>query len=105
MEIYFWNEKINRFIEDLDDLTITHIRHCLLLLREHGHLLEMPDSKALGKGLFELRTQGKVKVRILYIFHKDKAYLIHGFVKKAWKISLRDIAYARKIQKEIVRLA
>lgn len=44
------------------------------LLEEHGNLLDIPDSKSLGKGLFELRTQGKVKVRILYIFHNKKAY-------------------------------
>ncbi len=55
--------------------------------------------------MFELRTQGKIKVRILYIFHRTKAYLIHGFVKKASKMSIKDIVYARGIQKEIVALA
>lgn len=105
MEIIFWNKKVDNFINGLNDLTISRIRHCLRLLEEHGHLLDMPDSKSLGKGLFELRTQGKIKVRILYIFHKDKAYIIHGFVKKAWKIGVRDIVYARKIQKEVTALA
>ena len=65
----------------------------------------MPDSKSLGKGLFELRTQGRIKVRMLYMFHNNKAYLIHGFVKKAWKISLKDNKYARRIQKEVIELA
>jgi len=64
----------------------------------------MPDSKSLGKGLFELRTHGKIKVRVLYIFHKDKIYIIHAFIKKAWKINTRDVDYARKIQSEIIRL-
>lgn len=105
MEIVFWNEKIDKFINSLDDLTVSRVRHCLRLLGEHGHLLDMPDSKSLGKGLFELRTQGKIKVRILYIFYKDRVYLVHGFVKKAWKINIRDIMYARKIQKEIIALA
>jgi phage-related protein len=104
MEIILWNEKIDGFINDLDDLTISRVRHCLRLLGEYGHLLDMPVSKSLSKGLFELRTQGKIKVRLLYIFHKDKAYIIHGFVKKAWKISLKDIAYARIIQKEVLVL-
>lgn len=105
MEIIFWNEKINRFIDSLDNLTISRVRYCLRLLREYGNLLEMPDSKSLGRGLFELRTQGKIKVRILYIFHKNSAYIVHGFVKKAWKISLADITYARKVQKEVMKLA
>lgn len=68
-------------------------------------LLGMPDSKSLGKGLFELRTIGKKQVRILYIFHNNKAYIVHGFIKKAWRISLNDISYARRIQKEVVGLA
>jgi len=105
MEIIFWNEKLDKFINGLDDLTISRVRHGLRLLEEYGHLLDMPDSKSLGKGLFELRTQGKIKVRILYIFSKNRVYLIHGFVKKAWKISARDIMYARKIQKEVIALA
>ena len=105
MEIIFWNKKVDDFINDLDDLTASRARNCLRLLEEHGHLLGMPDSKSLGKGLFELRTQGRIKVRMLYIFHKNKAYLIHGFVKKAWKISLKDINYSHRIQKEVIELA
>jgi phage-related protein len=68
-------------------------------------MLDMPDSKSLNKGLFELRTQGKIKVRILYIFNQNKAYIIHGFIKKSWKIGIHDINYARKIQKDIIGLA
>jgi phage-related protein len=56
-------------------------------------------------GMFELRTQGRVKVRVLYIFHYKKAYLIHGFVKKAWKISSRELRYARGIHAEIISIA
>ena len=105
MEIIFWNKKVDDFINDLDDLAISRVRHCLRLLGEYGHLLDMPDSKSLGKGLFELRAQGKIRVRILYIFHKNSAYVIHGFVKKAWKISLKDNNYARRMQKEVMGLA
>ena len=105
MEIIFWNEKVDDFINGLDDLTASRVRNCIRLLEEHGHLLGMPDSKSLGKGLFELRTQGRIKVRMLYIFHKNKVYLIHGFVKKAWRISQKDINYTRRIQKEVVELA
>jgi phage-related protein len=65
----------------------------------------MPDSKSLGKGLFELRTLGKNQIRILYIFHDNKVYIIHGFIKKAWKISIKDISYARRIQNEVVGFA
>ena len=105
MEIIYWNKNVERFINDFDQITGSRAIRSVDLLEEYGHLLDMPDSKSLGKGLFELRTQGKIKVRILYIFHKNKAYIIHGFIKKMWKISAKDISYARRIQKEVIELA
>lgn len=104
MEVIYWNDKIVDFINDLDRITSSRVKNTINLLEEHGHLLDMPDSKSLGKGLFELRTQGKIKVRVLYIYRKNQAYLIHGFIKKSWKIDLRDITYARKVQREILEL-
>jgi phage-related protein len=103
MEIIFWNDKIEKFILSLDSITRPRVINVINLLEEYGNLLGMSDSKSLGKGLFELRTQGKVRVRIIYIFHNSKAYIIHGFIKKAWKISLKDIAIAKRIQKDINR--
>ncbi|KKW09477.1 MAG: hypothetical protein UY44_C0001G0042 [Candidatus Kaiserbacteria bacterium GW2011_GWA2_49_19] len=105
MEIIIWNQKLEKFIKDLDKDTYLRVLKTVRLLMELGNWIHMPDSKSLGKGLFELRTVGKSHVRLLYIFHKDKAYLVHGFIKKAWKISTKDIEYARHIQKDIVKLA
>ena len=105
MEIIFWNEKIDKFINKLDRITSARVRKTIKALEKFGHLLSMPDSKSLGRGLFELRTLGKSQIRILYVFHNNKAYIVHSFIKKAWKISLRDISYAREIQKEVMRLA
>lgn len=105
MEIIYWNKNIERFLIDLDKITLSRVLNSVNLLEKYGHMLDMPDSKSLSRGLFELRTQGKVKVRILYIFHKNRAYIIHGFVKKSWKISIKDITYARRIQKEIIEVA
>lgn len=104
MEVIY-NEKVKKFIDNLDRITSSRVKNAIFLLEMYGHLLEMPDSKSLGNGLFELRTQGKIKVRVLYIFHNKKAYLVHSFIKKAWKINGKDIDYARKIKNEIIKLA
>ena len=96
---------MQRFINDLDRITSSRVNKTINSLERFGYLLDMPDSKSLGNGLFELRTLGKRQVRILYVFHNNKAYILHGFIKKAWGISLKDISYARNIQKEIMRLA
>ena len=105
MEIISWNEKIEKFIKDLDIDVSTRVGRTLRTLEILGHLIEMPDSKSLGKGLFELRIQGKIQVRILYMFKDNKAYILHGFIKKTWKISRKDIGYGRRLQKEVNELA
>ena len=104
-EIIYWNEKVLKFIRDLDPETRMRIDRTRETLERLGHLIDMPDSKSLGKGLFELRLLGKKQVRILYMFKNNKAYILHGFIKKSWKISRRDIENARRIQGEVNRLA
>ncbi len=92
-------------MEDLDIEVWTRVDKTVKTLQTLGHLIEMPDSKSLGRGLFELRIQGKIQVRILYMFKNNKAYILHGFIKKTWKISRKDIEYGRRIQKEVNELA
>lgn len=104
MEIIDVNNRIKNFMSGVDVVTSARVKKTMDALKIHGHLLGMSDSKSLGRGLFELRTLGKTQIRIIYIFHKNKVYFIHIFIKKFWKINIRDIEYARRIQKEITRL-
>lgn len=104
MEVILWNDKVEKFILGLDVVTKVRVKKTLDVLQEKGNLLGMPDSKPLGTGLFELRTHGRRQVRILYMFRNGKAYVIHGFIKKAWKISKKDIDHGRRIQSEVMRL-
>ena len=101
MEVIYWNQKVEKFIKGLDDETAMRVDRTVGILEKLGHLIEMPDSKSLGKGLFELRIHGNRQVRIIYVFKNKKAYIIHGFVKKTSKISHSDIDYARRIEKEV----
>jgi hypothetical protein len=50
MEIIYWNKKVERFINNLDHITASRVVRSGDLLEEQGHLLDMPDSKSLGKG-------------------------------------------------------
>ena len=52
----------------------------LQLLRERGNTLRQPHSRALGRGLFELRGH---QVRIFYMFRPGRrVVLLDGMVKK-----------------------
>ena len=91
--------KTRKFIDSLEeDLHIATVT-LIDMLEEGGHLLGLPYSKSLGKGLFELRLLHMVHIRIFYCFHQNTAYLLHGILKKSQKIPRKEIEFARKMKK------
>lgn len=88
--------EIDKFILNLDIQTKARVLRYLELLEKYEYKLGMPYSKSLHGGLFELRITGNKQVRILYCFHKGKAYLLHSFIKKTNKIPKKEIELAMK---------
>ena len=108
---YFCTESgkspIRDFIDSLDTSTQRKFFFVKGLLEEFGHKLPQPHAKYIGNDIFELRFTGREgNVRILYFFfHRDKAILTNGFVKKMDKVPPREKAVAierRKIYLEKV---
>lgn len=93
------HDGIDSFIDTLDDGTATRVDKLISALAIHGHTLRMPHSRALGSGLFELRYKGDHPVRIIYMFHRDTAVLLHVFSKKSGKLPLAELRYAQAIKK------
>jgi phage-related protein len=63
----------------------------------------MPLCRALGKGLWEVRSdimQGRI-ARVLFSLHEGRMVLLHGFVKKTQKTPAADLELALKRKKEI----
>lgn len=87
---------IDKFIFKLDVQTQARVLRHIELLEKYGYKLEMPYSKSLHEGLFELRIMGNKQVRIVYCFHKDIIYLLNIFIKKTNKIPKREINLAIK---------
>lgn len=96
MRIYFFNKRTIKFFESLDEVTQVSVERHLNLLGQKGHMLEMPYSRALGNGLFELRIIDMIHIRLCYSFYNRSVWILHGFVKKTNRISRVDIEYARK---------
>lgn len=105
MEIIYFNTKAKLFLEALStELVIgPRISGALELLEKYGNRLGMPFSKALGGGVFELRVVGVIHIRILYVFHDGYAWVIHAFNKKTNRIQGREMSYARKQQRALLR--
>ena len=63
----------------------------------------MPLCRALGKGLWEIRsdlTQGRI-ARVLFCIQESRMVLLHAFIKKTQKTPAADLELATKRKKEI----
>ncbi|MFH1611478.1 MAG: type II toxin-antitoxin system RelE/ParE family toxin [Patescibacteria group bacterium] len=73
MQIFFYNKEVERFIEKLEKQTIGKVLRLLDLLEKFGNDLNMPYSKCIGGGLFELRVRGIQEVRFYTLSEKKKS--------------------------------
>jgi phage-related protein len=86
------------FIDSLDIKMRVKALGCIEILAEFGNTMREPYSKAIGKGLFELRIKFAGDItRIFYFFVVDKKIILtNGFVKKTQKTPPNEIALARQ---------
>jgi len=70
---------------------------------EFGWPIGMPYCRALGDGLWEVRsdlTRGRI-ARVIFCILDGEMILLHGFEKKTQKTPPQDIALARRRRREI----
>jgi len=69
----------------------------------YGPDLGMPHTRAMGKGLFELRLKAAEGIaRVLYCTIVDRQIvMLHQFVKKTEKTPARELEIARRRMKEL----
>lgn len=96
MEINIIDGFLDKFIYSLEKPTIAKVLRVIDLLEKFGHNLGLPHSKKVSAQLYELRIRGAQEVRLFYIFHKSRIFLLHGFIKKSQKIPRREIRFALK---------
>ncbi|MEK9156901.1 MAG: type II toxin-antitoxin system RelE/ParE family toxin [Patescibacteria group bacterium] len=101
MEVYFAFPDLVEYVNELDSTTHVKVGRTLEALQKYGSEIGMPYSKMIDKNLFELRTQGKKRVRILYAFHQDMAVILLIFVKKTKKIPIREIELAKTRKRDL----
>ena len=69
----------------------------LEMLATEGNRLQLPRSRALGDGLFEMRiAHPEGPFRILYCFQPGRrVLLLHAFVKRTAQIPAQDLEIAK----------
>lgn len=88
-------DSVETFLESLTEKEIAKSIKTLELLEEFGNNLGMPHSRHLSDGLLELRIRGTREIRIFYCLNKNKAYLLHAFIKKTQKTPEKELNIAR----------
>lgn len=90
------------FVEQLPQPARAEVAALLAALRARGNMLRPPHSKALGDGLFELRSV-KHAVRVFYTFLPgQQIVLLDGIVKKRDEIPAAVLRRIRVLQVEVV---
>jgi phage-related protein len=89
---------VETFLDSLQEKMRSKAVGSLTILAEYGNALREPHSKAIGKGLYELRIKFASDItRIFYFFYVDNKIIVtNGFIKKTPKTPPNEIALARK---------
>ena len=101
MEVLIFDLRVEEFIKGLVPAARLKAERGIELLEEFGNRIASPHSKMLCPGIFELRMPGTPAVRLLYTFFQDKAYVLHGFIKKTAKTPKRELDVAVRALKQL----
>ena len=96
---------VETFLDNLDLKMRVKALGSLEILAEFGNKLREPYSKAISKGLFELRIKFAGDItRIFYFFvMNNRIILTNGFIKKTRKTPPGEIALAQKYKADYER--
>lgn len=72
-------------------------------MEDHGPDLGMPHTRAMGKGLFELRLKSGVGIARLFFCTQigRRIVILHHIIKKTNKTPAKDLEIARKRLEEL----
>lgn len=86
-------DEVKKFVMSLQKPTIEKILRSFDLLEQFGNRVELPHSKCLSGGLFELRIRGREEIRFFYTFKND-VIILSAFKKKTKKTPNRELNIA-----------
>lgn len=101
--IDFYNQKIKTEIDSWPVGILADFSRIIELLMDFGLQVNMPHSKAMGGGLFELRPRGWEGIgRAFYCFVVNhRIVILHAFIKKTQETPEQELKIARKRLKEV----
>jgi phage-related protein len=101
--VQYFNDRVQRDVEAWPVGIYADYLRLIGLMENHGADLRMPHSRAMGRGLFELRCKGQEGIgRAFYCTMVNREIVVlHGFIKKTQETPERELTIARKRLKEV----
>lgn len=102
-EILYYNQKVKVQIEEWPTGIAASYARIGEQIALTGPKLGMPYTKAFGDGLFEIRARGVEGIGRAFFccLAGRRVVILHGFIKKTQATPAKELAIARKRQKEI----
>lgn len=102
--IKYYNQSLENQILSLHEGLLARYLRLTDIMIEFGPNLGMPHTKALGKGLFELRLKGKEGIaRVFFCIKiKNTIVMLHSFIKKSQKTPKKELKIAKERMKEVM---
>jgi len=97
------NRPVRDFLMKLSEDARAKVTAALTMLARLGNQLQMPLSRAMGGGLFEIRVKHPDgPFRFLYCFRPvRRVVLLHGFTKRTEKTPKKDLDLAKERKREL----
>ncbi len=101
--VTFYSAALEREILELPAGFVARFVRYAERMEVYGPDLGMPHTRAMGRGLFELRLKAAEGIsRVFYCtLVGRRIVMLHQFVKKSDKTPARELAIARKRMKEV----
>jgi phage-related protein len=98
-----WREEVDDFLSEIDTPTTARAIRLLAQLAEHGSN-RTGHSKALGKGLFELKVDhGSNAYRLFYMFWANQVVVLLWHQKKSQRLPDHIVKTARERKSKVER--
>ncbi len=102
-EIAYYSDDVQQAILEFPPGVQARYIHLTERMLTFGPDLGMPHTRAMGKGLFELRLKSKEGIGRVFFCTRParRIVMLHAFVKKAAKTPARQLKVARERMKEV----
>ena len=96
-------EPVRNWLRALPVEDRSRIGHDLAVV-QYGWPVGMPLCRALGGGLWEVRSHlpSRRIARLLFFVHEGRIGVVHGFIKKTQRTPPEDLALARQRMQEMI---